>query len=271
MSHLDAPEYQGPGRTQFHDAAIEHGLCDGPQDVPLTTDEHNTLVAQQVASTYSIERQAEIAANSNQLDELEDELDEDVMNRMRRQRIATLKQQQKHQTNASSATQSGECSKVQSIDELQFDAEVRVASQHGTVLVLIYRAAASEPHIDSLKMQQLLREFSTRHSEIKCVQMPHSVHLLHVPVSATPLLLAWRRQTCVKQWSNGALAPRASSSGVLSSSGVALIDVLEWKLSECDLCATQLTADPRDKAKQQARGGVRATVHNRDSSSSDDD
>ena len=98
LSTLDAPEDQGLGATQMHDAAIDAGLVARPERI-ITVDEFNAAYREQ------LEKQVERMKEDRTVDELEEleeegEDDEDIIRQLREKRIAEMKayRQQKTQS-----------------------------------------------------------------------------------------------------------------------------------------------------------------------------
>lgn len=90
LSTLDAPEDQGLGATQMHDAAIDAGLVARPERV-VTVDEFNTAYREELEAQVERMKQDRTVA---ELEELEEEGDDDdeIMAQLREKRMAEMRE-----------------------------------------------------------------------------------------------------------------------------------------------------------------------------------
>jgi len=186
MSHLDAPEYQGLGNTQMHDAAIAAGLVPTPKRY-LTHDE--------IHLQYQVQQQQEIELRQGlrgdeEESENEDEDDDDFLHQLARKRlekIRSIRTQQQYQLQ----------SKVLSISGEQFDGEVVVASRHGWVMMLIDRPNCDDCHL----LFSIYVSLSISHPHVKFVRLSAADNdIVNFPLSDCPAVLAYYKGRKQKQW-----------------------------------------------------------------------
>ncbi len=180
MSHLEAPEYQGLGRTQMHDAAIDAGLVPTP-DVKPTDDEVNTDRLNQLSEARAVNPHYDLEdKNLDELDELEDELDDTVLRKLRAKRIKELKSQE-------SLDNIPKVIGLREIQDTEFDLEVKQRSKHGPVILLLYL----KNHPESTMMEKLLIPLQNQFRHVTMVKLQASDRIANFPLSDVPTVLVW--------------------------------------------------------------------------------
>lgn len=245
LSTLDAPEDQGLGATQMHDAAIDAGLVARPERI-VTVDEFNTAYAEELAA--QVERM-KADRSVEELEELEEDGEDDdaLIAQLRERRIAEIK---------AARQQKSAARELKEVDPFDFEQSVQVPSKQGHVVLLVYRAS----HADSTQMQGLLRTFATKHAEVLCLQMHVSQQIANLPPQDCPVILVYRHARVVKQ-----LVRLEAFAGKETNDAV-----VEWVLADIGVCETELEEDPRIRIEQARRLDMRRKQEE-DESDSDDD
>jgi len=182
-----------------------------------------------------------------ELDTLEDDVEEDVLARYRRQRLAEMKA-------ASRAAKFGD---VRQVTRCDFVAEVTEASAGGQwVLVLLYVEAGSACHHVSGPWAEAARRFPA----VKFMQGVASEVIPDFPDDSTPAVLVYRDTECQKQ-----IIGLEEWGGVHCS-----VDCIEWALARLKVVETQMEEDPRKAAKATWRRPERHR-HGRSESSSEEE
>eukprot|EP00930_Biecheleria_cincta_P038738 TRINITY_DN26617_c0_g1_i1.p1 TRINITY_DN26617_c0_g1~~TRINITY_DN26617_c0_g1_i1.p1 ORF type:complete len:257 (+),score=51.92 TRINITY_DN26617_c0_g1_i1:25-795(+) len=164
-------------------------------------------------------------ASLQELNAGEDDVDEDMLEKYRRQRMAELKAAQK-------AARFGELLQV---TRTNFVREVTDASAGGQwVLVLLYVEASPQCH----PIMKPWAEAARRFAAIKFMKGVASEVIPDFPDSCTPTVIVYKDTDCVKQiqgleeWGGG----RCS------------VDTVEWVLADIGAVETDLEEDPRLRA-----------------------
>jgi len=190
MSHLEAPEYQGVGGTQLHDAAIEAGLVERPA-IQLTDDEQQLQFQEQLQGIHSQQREE---MNLEQLEEAEDELEEEILQRLKQQRLREIKQQQQQQQQKHQKSQP-----LMEISESQFQSDVLEASYQGFCLLLLYKLDCSKCEF----LTSLLELVSASHPELRFSRLlATGDNISNFPLSHCPAVLAYHKGRKFHQWSS---------------------------------------------------------------------
>lgn len=261
MADLDAPEDQGIGKTQMHDAAIAAGLVEAP--VCLPTDDELQRSEQQLRQAFrsevkenrtvaELERTLEEGGkydrkkfnqkmltnketnrsidDDNQEEEDKEEEDdselsedeEEILAQLRRARLQEMKQARDQKTQAKL--------QVKEISAFDFESAVVLPSKQQHVLLCVYRPNS----IESTLLLNALSSFAASHPSVVCLQMPHSDAIAHLPLTHCPVVMLYYQTKVKKQWST--LQPW----GGKSVTG----QVIEWELSVLGVVDTQLKEDP---------------------------
>jgi hypothetical protein len=225
LSTLDAPEDQGLGATQMHDAAIDAGLVARPERV-VTVDEFNTAYREELQA--QVERM-KADRTVEELEEMEEDGEDDdaIIAQLREKRIAELRHSRLQKTLSQDLPE---------IDPFDFENSVLVPSRQGDVVLLVYRAN----HSDSALLQGLLRSFASTHSHILCLQMHSSQAIANLPPQDCPVLLVYRHGKVQKQ-----LVRLDAFAGKQTDA-----HVLEWVLADAGVGETTLEEDPRIRIEQ---------------------
>jgi len=178
-----------------------------------------------------------------ELDKLEDDVEEDVLARYRRQRLAELKAKQ-------SAAKFGE---VLRVVRTNFVAEVSEGSKEGQwVLVMLYVDAHASCH----RLEGPWAEAARRFPAVKFMRGVANEVVPDFPDASTPAVLVYRDNDCHKQ-----IIGISEWGGDRCSA-----DCVEWVLSTLGVVETELEEDPRLKTaapvweraapRQRGRGGA---------------
>mmetsp|Transcript_47962 Transcript_47962/g.138829 ORF Transcript_47962/g.138829 Transcript_47962/m.138829 type:complete len:263 (+) Transcript_47962:60-848(+) len=182
------------------------------------------------------------------LDRLEDDVDEDVLAKYRRQRLAEMKA-------ASRAAKFGD---VRQVTRCNFVAEVTEGSSNGQwVLVLLYVEAKYECHHISRPWTEAARRFPA----VKFMQGVASEVIPNFPDDSTPAVFIYRNTECHKQ-----LMGMEEWGGANCTA-----DTIEWVLAHLGVVETEMEEDPRLPAKTNWRRPERQRGGQHQSSSEDED
>jgi hypothetical protein len=240
MSHLDAPEYVGLGRTQMHDAAIEAGLVPTPQ-VEQTVDEANSERIEQLESAKSANPHYELEGKtSEELDELEDEVDETVLRRLKQKRLKELKDKESLEN----------IPKVQALKEIQdneFDSEVKQRSVHSPVVLLLYLLS----HPESSMMEKLLIPLQNNFQHISVVKLLASNRIANFPLSDAPTVLVWSGGSKIAQF-----VRLSSFAGLWTTQ-----EMIQYEMGKLGIIEPQIKENPYDQIIEKERQKVNVNVH----------
>ena len=180
MPHLDAPEYQGPGASQMHDAAIAAGLVAAPvQRIP--DDVLHFLAQQQRDSSIAEEKQLD--------DDNEDEDDKLLMQRLRQQRLQSLRRPPQPSVTVNA---------LRAITETEFQHEVLTSSNHHPTLLLVL---LSPPSARCAVISSLLSSLSSSQPGVRLLSLVATGdNIARFPLSACPTVMGYTKGRKVGQW-----------------------------------------------------------------------
>jgi len=226
---LDAPEDQGLGATQMHDAAIAAGLVPRPERI-VTDDEYNLRYSEEIRDHISEVRANRSVAQLEQAceEEEEDEDEDEIIQQIRKKRMQELREKREARLKKKQ--------ELTEVDPLEFDSLVRQPSRHGFVLLVVYRPT----HGDSELLLDAMRSFSMKHAQLTCLQMRVSSLIANLPPQDCPVLLVYHEGRVIKQWA------RLEGLGGKECN----VDVLEWELGAIDVIDCELDEDPLIRIRQ---------------------
>mmetsp|Transcript_155594 Transcript_155594/g.290375 ORF Transcript_155594/g.290375 Transcript_155594/m.290375 type:complete len:260 (-) Transcript_155594:8-787(-) len=182
-----------------------------------------------------------------ELDKLEDDVEEDTLAKLRRQRLAELKQKQR-------AAKFGEVRQVRHND---FVAEVTEASADGQwVLVLLFVESSSACH----HLMKLWSDAARLFPAVKFLRGVASEVVPKFPDSSTPTVLIYRNRDCFKQ-----IIGLDEWGGRQCN-----LDCIEWVLAKMEIVQTEMEDDPRERSTESwhradKRGAARNTSDSEES------
>jgi hypothetical protein len=164
-----------------------------------------------------------------ELNQLEDEVEEDTLEKYRKKRLAELKAKQE-------AAKFGE---VLQVTRTNFVAEVTEGSRRNQwVLVLLYVDAMSACHVIKTPWEEVARRFPN----VKFMRGVASEVVPDFPDDSTPAVLIYKNEECEHQ-----LVGLDEWGGSRCS-----VDCIEWSLAQKGVVETELEGDPR---YQRGEGG----------------
>jgi len=174
-----------------------------------------------------------------ELDCLEDDVEEDVLAKYRRKRLAEMK----------AASQAAKFGDVQQVTRCNFVATVTEASRNGQwVLVLLYVEANYACHYMEGPWERAARRFPA----VKFLRGVASEVIPEFPDGSTPAVVVYRDAECQKQ-----ILGLEEWGGTGCS-----VECVEWVLARLGVVGTELEDDPRQRARSTwsrpaRRGGAR--------------
>lgn len=212
--------------TEWEELQIKHGnLRERPK--PVTEAQLNAMAIE------FAEQQDPLAKKSlNELNKLEDDIDEDELERYRRGRLEELRRKR-------AAYKFGQ---ITHVGKDQYIEEVTKGSANGQwVVCLLY----SEAKPMSKLLLRAFEDVARRHGEVKFCKAIGSDVIPNLPDNRVPTVLIYKDEKCQKQllgmslWGNEAVSP----------------DVVEWVLyKRCKVLASaKCEEDPLGKSREKAR------------------
>lgn len=182
------------------------------------------------------------------LDRLEDDADEDVLMRYRRQRLAELK----------AAKQAAKFGVVLQLTRTDFVAQVTEGSGEGQwVLVLLYVDSSSACH----SMFGPWSEVAHRFPAVKFMRGVAAEVIPDFPDTSTPAVLVYKDRNCQKQ-----LIGLEHWGGRCCNA-----DIIEWVLADLGVVSTELQEDPRQAGSDAGRKSTWVRRGRRDEGSSEEE
>jgi len=180
------------------------------------------------------------------LDRIEDDADEDVLMRYRRQRLAELK----------AAKQAAKFGAVYQVTRTDFVAQVTEGSGEGQwVLVLLYVDASSACHLMFGPWGELARRFPA----VKFMRGVAAEVIPNFPDTSTPAVLLYKDRECQKQ-----LLGLEHWGGRCCNA-----EIIEWVLADLGVVSTELQEDPRQAGSDSGRKPTWVRRGRRDEDSSE--
>jgi hypothetical protein len=230
------------GTTQWDDIHRKLGNF-APKEKVATAEE---LAVEAVEAAESIEPLVN-KANLDELKVVEDEVEEDTLEAIKRKRMAELKA--KHKAN--------KFGWVKHLNREDYIREVNDAGEGIWVVLLLYEEWSEV----AMTFCDLLETLAKKHAHVKFLRGVASKIVESYPETNVPGVFLYRNGTCIEQ-------TRAS---VFGGARVTL-DSLEWVLAEKGVLETELETDPRDDPNRLVvRSGARKKPEKHDSDSEPED
>jgi hypothetical protein len=170
--------------TEFEDILVKKGIIDERPEILI----EKMIKAEMLARGEAEPESAEEALGNmslKQLDKVEDDYEEDVLLKIRRERVAQLQAQQKRE----------KFGVVLPLIRQEFITNVTEASKDSWVVCELYSSGIEA----SLVMTQLLRQVAERHRAVKFVRILSTDCVENWPDSRVPCLLLYRDGTMQRE------------------------------------------------------------------------
>eukprot|EP00455_Lapot_gusevi_P013307 TRINITY_DN16458_c0_g1_i3.p1 TRINITY_DN16458_c0_g1~~TRINITY_DN16458_c0_g1_i3.p1 ORF type:complete len:233 (-),score=74.71 TRINITY_DN16458_c0_g1_i3:89-787(-) len=230
------------GKTEWEDALIKHGIIPKPPDQPTQDDLY-------LESLEKLQQRDPFENKTlDELNELEDDVDDDILDRYRQQRMAEMMAQ-------SAKNKFGQYTEI---SEDEFKTEVTQASNECHVIVHLFAPSLPACKLINQHLEVLARKFRA----IKFVKIVAQKAIHNWPESNCPTLLVYHKTNIVAQFV-----------GIGTMGGLTTTpQVLEWLLAQGGVLQTDLEEDPRRSLKKVniSRGPLRVS-HGHDSEEENDD
>eukprot|EP00919_Chromeraceae_sp_WS-2016_P017432 GHVR01041511.1.p1 GENE.GHVR01041511.1~~GHVR01041511.1.p1 ORF type:complete len:276 (-),score=96.03 GHVR01041511.1:29-856(-) len=165
--------------TEWEDILARHKIIDPP--APVVTEEQLTRVAVEVAESYDPLAHKTI----EQLNKLEDDVEEDELEKYRQKRLAEMKSQ----------ALSHKFGSLYHIHKDEFVKEITEASHTDTVVCHLYQECLHE----CIQINNCLNEIANKYKKIKITKGISTDLIPNYPNSNLPTLLIYKNGICTKQ------------------------------------------------------------------------
>eukprot|EP00457_Paulinella_chromatophora_P009143 gb/GEZN01009199.1/.p1 GENE.gb/GEZN01009199.1/~~gb/GEZN01009199.1/.p1 ORF type:complete len:373 (-),score=44.38 gb/GEZN01009199.1/:175-1293(-) len=201
------------GKTEWEDVLMKHGIMEKPEVVP--TDDEEAFADQERRAAKDPLKEKTL----DQLNEMEDDVEEDVLAKLRRKRLDELK----------SKAALNKFGKVEYMQKADFLQQVNKAGP-GIWVVLHLESSAAASRLLAKHMETLANKFRA----VKFLRIQYSECIPNYPESKTPTLLLYKDDDL-----------KANVVGITSFGGLKMTALsLEWGLSRLGVLDTELEADP---------------------------
>ncbi|MES1913806.1 MAG: hypothetical protein MHM6MM_005962 [Cercozoa sp. M6MM] len=216
------------GKTEWEDVLIKHGIMEAPEVLP-TQDELENEAREELAEAAR-EHMEQMSLKT--LNELEDDLEENTLERLRRKRLQEMKE----------AAKRNKYGKLTEILRDEYETEVKDASADGEwVVCLLYQPQQRESDL----MTQCLGELARRRPAFKFVRIVAQQAIDDYPRELCPTLVVYHDGTVV-----------GNLKGVQRFGGLRMTaDVLEYDFSlpPLQMWPRPFERDPRELISRQFR------------------
>jgi len=212
----EEPNDNGAGKTEWEDALIRHGVLSAPEKLP-TEDEIQLKEIDKLQTKDALE-----SKTLKQLETLEDELEEDVLSKYRKKRLAELKEKAKRE-------------KYGEVVQIRASEFVREVSEAGDVWVVLHLFSAERQTCRLL--QSCLDTLAKKFKAVKFLKIIYNECIPKYPEKNTPTVLLYYQNdkkaqlVGAEEWGDLRMTP----------------DSVEWVLSKNQVLKTELEENPLQK------------------------
>jgi hypothetical protein len=215
----------GPTTTEWHDALVKHKIIEKPEK-KISQDESDTRHMWDIKEAEERLNYHYDGSSHNKslqdINEMEDDLDEDTLHRLRQRRLQELKAKEV-------AERFG---RIQMISKADYTKEVTEASRQSVVICCLFATSQME----SKKMLQCLESLADKFKDCKIVKIRGQECIENYPEDFCPTLIIYKDEN-----------PIGHIKGLHCFGGLNVIssDIVEWELAQIGVWKTDLEDNPR--------------------------